>query len=59
MSDAWSSAEFEIRLRKIGEERYHDKHPFHGLLHEGKLNKGQLQAWVLNRFYYQIGRAHV
>ena len=53
MSDAWSAAEFEARLRAIGAERYHDKHPFHGLLHEGKLNKGQLQAWVLNRFYYQ------
>jgi pyrroloquinoline-quinone synthase len=53
MSDAWSAAEFETRLRRIGEERYHDKHPFHGLLHDGKLNKGQLQAWVLNRFYYQ------
>jgi pyrroloquinoline-quinone synthase len=45
--------EFERRLRQIGEERYHSKHPFHRLLHEGKLNKGQLQAWVLNRFYYQ------
>ena len=46
MTDAWSPAEFETRLRQIGEDRYHDKHPFHGLLHDGKLNKGQLQAWV-------------
>jgi pyrroloquinoline-quinone synthase len=45
--------EFERRLRQIGEDRYHSKHPFHRLLHEGKLNKGQVQAWVLNRFYYQ------
>ena len=44
---------FERRLRQIGEERYHNKHPFHRLLHEGKLSRGQLQAWVLNRFYYQ------
>jgi pyrroloquinoline-quinone synthase len=45
--------EFERRLRQIGEERYHSKHPFHKLLHEGKLTQGQVQAWVLNRFYYQ------
>jgi pyrroloquinoline-quinone synthase len=49
----WSEAEFEQRLRAIGAERYHDKHPFHIRLHEGGLNQGQMQAWVLNRFYYQ------
>ncbi len=53
MTDKLDAAEFEHRLRKVGEERYHDKHPFHRLLHEGRLNQGQLQAWVLNRFYYQ------
>lgn len=37
----------------IGAERYHDKHPFHIKLHAGALNQGQVQAWVLNRFYYQ------
>ena len=46
-------ADFEEELRAIGRERYHDKHPFHILMHEGKLDQGQLQAWVLNRFYYQ------
>jgi len=46
-------ADFEEELRAVGRERYHDKHPFHILMHEGKLKKGQLQAWVLNRFYYQ------
>jgi pyrroloquinoline-quinone synthase len=45
--------EFEDELRAIGRERYHDKHPFHIQMHEGTLNRGQLQAWVLNRFYYQ------
>ena len=53
MSGAWKPAEFEARLRAIGAERYHDKHPFHHLLHEGALNQAQVQAWVLNRFYYQ------
>jgi pyrroloquinoline-quinone synthase len=48
-----SPAGFEAALRKVGEERYHDKHPFHMLMHEGGLDRGQLQAWVLNRFYYQ------
>jgi len=49
----WSRAEFEQRLRAIGAARYHDRHPFHIKLHEGGLNQGQMQAWVLNRFYYQ------
>ena len=53
MTELLRPEEFERRLRQIGEERYHSKHPFHQLLHEGKLNKGQVQAWVLNRFYYQ------
>jgi len=43
----------ETRLRAIGAERYHHRHPFHQLMHEGKLTRGQLQAWALNRYYYQ------
>jgi coenzyme PQQ biosynthesis protein C len=46
-------SDLEARLRAIGEERYHAKHPFHALLHGGKLNRGQVQAWALNRYYYQ------
>jgi pyrroloquinoline-quinone synthase len=45
--------ELRARLRAVGEERYHHKHPFHLLMHEGKLGRGQLQAWALNRYYYQ------
>jgi pyrroloquinoline-quinone synthase len=48
-----SPAAFEARLRAIGAERYHSLHPFHRLLHDGKLNKGQVQAWALNRYIYQ------
>jgi pyrroloquinoline-quinone synthase len=48
-----SQAEFIAGFQAIGEERYHHKHPFHLLMHEGKLNRGQLQAWALNRYYYQ------
>jgi pyrroloquinoline-quinone synthase len=50
---ALSPDELEARLRAIGEERYHILHPFHRLLHDGKLSKGQVQAWALNRYYYQ------
>jgi pyrroloquinoline-quinone synthase len=51
--ETWSRDEFTGRLREVGEEGYHDKHPFHLLMHEGKLTKPQLQAWIANRFYYQ------
>ena len=43
----------EARLRAIGPERYHHRHPFHQLMHEGKLTRAQLQAWALNRYCYQ------
>ncbi len=46
-------AELVARLRAIGKERYHHQHPFHLLMHEGKLTRGQLQAWALNRYAYQ------
>lgn len=45
--------ELETQLRTIGATRYHNLHPFHKLLHGGKLTKGQVQAWALNRYYYQ------
>ncbi|GAC1700999.1 MAG: pyrroloquinoline-quinone synthase PqqC [Candidatus Acidiferrum sp.] len=48
-----SESEFVAGFHSIGEARYHHKHPFHLLMHEGKLTRGQLQAWALNRYYYQ------
>lgn len=45
--------ELESALRQIGAERYHIHHPFHRLLHDGELTRGQVQAWALNRYYYQ------
>src|SRR5438270_676934 len=48
-----TESQLVARLRQIGEERYHHKHPFHLLMHEGKLTRGQLQAWALNRYCYQ------
>jgi pyrroloquinoline-quinone synthase len=52
-SELLTAEELASRLRAVGEERYHHRHPFHLLMHEGKLTRGQLQAWALNRFYYQ------
>ena len=46
--------ELEAELRAIGAVRYHHLHPFHALLHGGKLSKQQVQAWALNRYYYQV-----
>jgi coenzyme PQQ biosynthesis protein C len=48
-----SHAELEAALRDIGARRYHRLHPFHKLLHSGQCTKGQVQAWALNRYYYQ------
>ncbi len=52
-SDLPSFDELRAQLRAVGEERYHHKHPFHLMMHEGRLSRGQLQAWALNRYYYQ------
>jgi pyrroloquinoline-quinone synthase len=48
-----SPEQLEAELRAIGATRYHNLHPFHRLLHDGKLSRGQIQAWALNRYYYQ------
>ena len=48
-----SPDQLEARLREIGANRYHRLHPFHELLHSGKCTKEQVQAWALNRYYYQ------
>ena len=48
-----SPDELEEALRDIGATRYHRLHPFHKMLHGGQCTKGQVQAWALNRYYYQ------
>jgi len=48
-----SQPDFEARLRRIGAERYHDRHPFHARLHGGDCTPDQVRAWVINRYYYQ------
>lgn len=49
----WSHAEFEARLRAMG-DRYHIQHPFQVMMHRGQCTPAQIQAWVANRYYYQI-----
>jgi len=53
MTTLHSETELEALLRDIGARRYHRSHPFHQLLHGGRCTKGQVQAWALNRYYYQ------
>ena len=48
-----SYEELEDVLRQVGAERYHIRHPFHRLMVEGALTRGQMQAWALNRYCYQ------
>ncbi|MDK3071891.1 pyrroloquinoline-quinone synthase PqqC [Sedimentitalea sp. JM2-8] len=48
-----SRESLEKRLRAIGAERYHDKHPFHDKLHGGDCSPDQVRAWVINRWAYQ------
>lgn len=44
---------FLARLRKEAGARYHDRHPFHERMHEGKLGLDELKTWAENRYYYQ------
>jgi pyrroloquinoline-quinone synthase len=48
-----SRDELTARLRQEGNSRYHDLHPFHVAMHDGHLDRRQLQLWVTNRYYYQ------
>jgi coenzyme PQQ biosynthesis protein C len=53
MNGLMTPVELEAALREMGAQRYHNLHPFHRLLHGGKLDRGQVQAWALNRYCYQ------
>jgi pyrroloquinoline-quinone synthase len=53
MNALLSPDELEAELRAIGAERYHSNHPFHKRMYRGELTRGQIQAWALNRYYYQ------
>jgi coenzyme PQQ biosynthesis protein C len=53
VSELLTRDQLEAALRQIGAERYHSNHRFHKLLHGGELSRQQVQAWALNRYYYQ------
>jgi len=44
--------QLEAALRDFS-RAYYANHPFHTLMHEGRLTKRQLQGWVSNRLAYQ------
>ncbi len=48
-----SGAALEAALRRIGATRYHNLHRFHQRLHSGQCAKPEVQAWALNRYFYQ------
>jgi len=52
-TDALDGDAFKERLRTEGATRYHDLHPFHERMHEGRLSREELRTWVANRYYYQ------
>jgi len=49
----WDEEKFTAKLRAVGVLAYHDKHPFHVSMNEGKLSRDALRHCVANRFYYQ------
>jgi pyrroloquinoline-quinone synthase len=52
-TELWNRETFVEKLRAIGVRGYHDKHPFHVAMNEGRLSPEALRGWVANRFYYQ------
>ncbi len=48
-----SPEELEAALRKVGAERYHNNHRFHARQYSGQCAYEEVQAWALNRYYYQ------
>jgi pyrroloquinoline-quinone synthase len=49
----WDRETFAARLRAVGGEHYHDRHPFHRRMNEGLLTPAAIRGWVANRFHYQ------
>ncbi len=45
LREVLSPNELEARLRAIGEQRYHHRHPFQLMLQNGELDRRQVSAW--------------
>lgn len=52
-AEPWTHEQFKVQLEAKG-RRYHVHHPYHVLMHEGRLERHQIRGWVANRFYYQV-----
>ena len=52
-AELWDEATFLAKLREVGGNSYHDKHPFHVAMNAGRLSPDAIRGWVANRFYYQ------
>src|SRR3954465_3043070 len=50
----WDRRIFTAKLRQVGANAYHDKHPFHELMNAGRLDRAAIQTWIANRYYYQV-----
>src|SRR5437868_5856682 len=53
MKNLLTKSEFTECLLATGHALYHHKHPFHLLMHQGRLTRQQMQAWALISNYYQ------
>jgi pyrroloquinoline-quinone synthase len=53
MHEPWNNETFVARLREVGVNRYHNKHPFQLAMNAGELQPEAIRGWVANRFYYQ------
>jgi pyrroloquinoline-quinone synthase len=51
--ELWDTPTFTAKLRAVGENSYHDRHPFHQQMNDGLLTPPQIRCWVANRFHYQ------
>ena len=49
----WDKRTFTRKLREVGGASYHNRHPFHVKMNEGRLDRRAIQVWAANRFYYQ------
>lgn len=49
----YASHTLKTRIEELA-SCYHIHHPFNVKMNSGELNKEQIQAWVINRFYYQL-----
>jgi pyrroloquinoline-quinone synthase len=52
-AELWDETTFLAKLREVGGQSYHDKHPFHVAMNAGRLSPEAIRGWVANRFYYQ------